>query len=714
MFLFLHHKFVFIADIFQYSSEENIPEQKIVAKSESSIICEDKVETNESKTESKQFDPINTIFRPQRQIGVSHVAANLIDSEPPELDESPKKLVKEAQKPINLFLEDEDDDNTFDVFDNKKSTVDENRRASKQTEAMRSEPNGSKTEKSAIPKKTINLFAGDDFDDFDSMLSAPTTSKAIKPKVRNLFEDDDPDEDFFLPPTEQVKQTVAPRSTLLSTQPKKDVFLCNLFDDEPPEDDFDVFRKEKTEIKKPITNIFEVPSKSDITDDKIEKKSSIEHQTESSSASIPSKKSSTFDAIRLFDDTPLDDDGQLFSNSSVQPEKSVQPIKKESIKQPGEFYNDFSETIIEAKSTKVMNAVDVEPSPSSPEKDLSIKSQIEEKSPKLVPKSPDEKQSAFSKRLSMFSNSSPTEESSEKTIKTVKQPKKLNLSNIDINVAALLPGAKRSKEKSDANNDSISVSVDSPSTSTTLVHSISQDNVDSSGRLTNLNRSRAKIPNRRPSTRIGRKQQYQKTLDDSDHDENQQTSVDSPDAIFDNHPNENQNISINQPIQISSDSIENEDSSIQIESNVIDFEKEIDFQPNTGDLGQKGSENHAKIDQNSDDEAKEDLDNAVEIPSDDPPKATSPELIDDFEEIAPRKSMSKATPVFFDEIPPELDSSENETFDDPNKKSSAGALLSKNAMSLFQDDGDDDDFEDQLFSAALPGNSDVPQKGRFH
>lgn len=82
--------------------------------------------------------------------------------------------------------------------------------------------------------------------------------------------------------------------------------------------------------------------------------------------------------------------------------------------------------------------------------------------------------------------------------KKAKLPKKLNIDTLNINVAALLPGAKPPKPVQTIVKDSSTNGSDEPS---------------ATERLVDVNRNRAKNSSRRPPTRTGLKQQYQDTME---------------------------------------------------------------------------------------------------------------------------------------------------------------------------------------------------------
>lgn len=703
-------------------------------------------------------------------------------------------------------MDDVENDDGFDVFARKK-------RATGRAEEKPKVEAGSKKEETNPVKKAINLFADDDDDDdFDSLLTTPSTSgqqTAKSTKVKNLFEDDDDDDDdFFLPPSEPVKEakpsTSINRPLFLSTQPKKDIFLCNLFDDEPPEDDFDMFKTKPTKtIEKPIKSIFgssesmeetvkpkkpekeppsiekepvkvmkesiknifdepdipveiEVRSSSGINTNHVQPISVLAAEPETAPKAKPTissqKSTSTQDALRLFDDTPPDDD-ELFSSITTPFKKPVSSaVQKKVIKQSGEFYNDFSETITEVedktKNMKISSTSLFVDEPLSDGEFFLSKPKAEKQPNKKVnesmaptasvmPNDSETNQSEFSKKISIFTNPSASEDTQDAPKKTVTPPKKLNLSKIDINVSALLPGARRVIDKTEKVDETMEVSRTATPTAS-ITRSISHDNVDERGRLMNLNRDRAKVPSRRPSTRRGRQQQFLKSLDE-DKTTNEVESSDVVDKsqkmsrVIEPKPPKVE------PIRI--ESIEEAITKLELSNSSKVEEKEATiFVPSDPFVDQEQSPILVEdpFVENSEEEIIKEIETELtkeeeiipEIPEtknepiaeeenpvdfaemniENPVKTKTSVSYDDFEEITPAKAISKATPVFFDEIPPE-DTFDHETFDKAEEKSSS-SLLSKNALSLFGDDDDDEDnFEDQLFSATLPQTSNTQNEG---
>lgn len=809
-FFFIFYDIAGKQDIFESSSEDEGPQaRRRSVESNSTAKVQSKKqapESNPHKANPPEVSVSNSIFRPQRQPDIGHVAASLISDEPPELNESPESK-SAARKPINLFLDDENDDD-FNIFS-------ETEKAAKKNEGndmhFENQKNSSQSTSAPGQSKVINLFAeNDEIDDFDSFLRKNTVTPR-ETKVKNLFEDDDDDDEMFLQPASSSKPN---RSTILSNAPKKDVFYQNLFDDEPPEDDFEIFKKpaaskkddSKVEspivastsvqnpVKEPVKELAKEPMKEnqsplastklaekvstkinlfdDADDDdsfeslmkssakpkKVDNQSSISvHEnsvalvepserlsiakepskvdenlknntvtvvdTETPPAqSTPAKPKTDYSSIRLFDDTPPDDDDDFFSSISSERKESSKPTSSSVQKITSEFYNDFSETVTAPPPTEEAVSVSAVLFSDEPPPDEEIKP-VEKIKASIVPEKKAAGRSEFSKKLDMFSKSegqiSPTEAPPKAA---ARQPKKLNIGNFDINVAALLPGAKRAKseEKSDVPNESVPNASEDDSSpikeTNSITKTVSSDNVDSSGRLTNLNRNRAKGLNRRPSTRQGRQQQYRKSLIQESED------VESIDAI-DNQVNSN--ITITQQANISEannnsvtsssmpkslpiESHEGNQSNIptdvveeiQSNNNIVQstekssttlalFNEDGDFTTNlVHDVGKKtateqsvnedetNKNNSAKTTLSLFDENENENEDIFTIKTPEKPAVISPPM------------QTKLTPAFIDEMPPELD-----VDDSPPNSANNKSTLSKNALSLFDDeDVDDDEF----------------------
>lgn len=735
-----------------------------------------KTEQFTNQIDPHEYNASNSIFRQQRQVIPSmHVTRNLIDSEPPELDAETPTF---RSKSINLFLDNENDQNYFNIFD------DESGAAAKKNTLNETVDDVEESEKkisSANRPNPVSLFSDDDnFDDSFLPKSSKSISNTIPrrtdTKITNLFEDDDSndEDDLFLKPAEPV--TV--RSTILSSAPstlKKDVFLCNLFDDEPPEDDFDIFKKKSNEpiqvanenihsqsisnsdddlhedsrqsedvretIEQSVENIDsntmpELKSKSiDLFD--ADESDKFEAKTSESIVSPVKQTKNIYNTIRLFDDTPPDDnDDDIFSNRVSKPKERQENTVPEHAKivesvQHREFYNDFSETII------IPEDVVDRTSNLQSANELANEEVIESKQI-------DKKQSEFSKKLGLFANSTKINNSNnnirvDSAIKS--QPKKLNMANIDINVAALLPGAKRSKpietveHSSDESKEIVSVSSNEQQEFDSSTKAIYQENVGSDGRLMNLNRNRAKVAiQRRPSTRNGRKQQYKKSLEEQEHDnenadfEDNQINSNIPDeekfdvisesnTLIDSNPklvNDTSN-----SMQINADEKKVEKSMEQIDENVTSESMDETSEHTETKENVESSSNELSFDDES--EIEKIKANTTTLNS----NAIISSIFDadenendDFDFLISEKSdetkaiTTKVTPVFIDELPPELDPIDNSMFTEKDKKNSS--LLSKNASDLFGDiDDDDDEFEEQIFTNQKQNELPTPEIGKL-
>lgn len=614
------------------------------------------------------------------------------------------------------------------------------------------------------PEPIRNLFDNDDEDDDDELFmpssSIGTATKAGSnrstilsnaPKKDvfqyNLFDDKPPDDDDDFESTSSKPSD----STTVQTTPKKatsNLFSTkvNLFAEDDNDDDDDIFEKLIT------------PSSSKKQPIKEDNKNKIAFDAESSDQSIPiakkpeptssssaSNKSSLFNPRGLFDDSPPsdDDENQLFSSTSrnkVDATKKQQPVDPVVKKSTKEFYNDFSETVTAIsqadKVAETPEIVQTTKPAQSPEKIDSVaktsSSEIQsptvqqppiEDEPKQKPapasrnsSKNDEnddglttnKRSEFMKKIDAFSNAKVNESKSETSepVPKARQPKKLNIGSIDINVAALLPGAKRAKSVDKTDNkdhsDDISSSDDTSTasqmtTSTSTAKAISQDNIDSSGRLANLNRNRAKNLSRRPSTRAGRKQHYQKSMDGEEQIDGKSNVVEKEAVSPATDNNEKQNVI--EPIDPSPTK-----TLMKSPTSKVIFEDEDIFETFAPNEDSKESPEVSSSDLIKDDEEP----TSEMVTEDDNPFSflddKENDENDEFLYSEPKASSStyidpipvKATPAYIDELPPDL---EDPIDDKPyDSKSAKETSLSQNALSLFGDD--DDDFEnDEIFNS---------------
>lgn len=757
-------------DLFESSSEENLSRSPHGSIENSTAYHKQSLETSKqikAALDSREIKSNNSIFMPQKPITTIHTIPTLIDSDPPELDDD-VPTIKNVQKPTNLFLDDENDVDDFNIFNDKTT------KGAKQT-TQHAKESDHKPIRTPSQTKSINLFADDDDDDnFDSFLPTKSintisaTPQKPSTKLTNLFEDDDDFDDELFLPTSEPTTAQKPVTSILSNAPKKSVFLCNLFSDEPPEDDFDVIvsptaappppqpstskdveQKSKTvagpakvtnvssavesQPKKTTTdlfsnkiNLFDDEEEDDPFDkliatgknDKSEQKNSSKidfdsenikpernDSKEQSPTNQSSKKTNLFNPVNLFNDPTLDDD-ELFT-SITSPKKSADVSKQNT----GEFYNDFSDTITVAKLATTIVEENVQhsekkiTSPSEPKK--CAVSEIDGSTSGKV-------SSELLKKIDAISNPNVKK---DETPTAARQPKKLNIAHMDINVNALLPGAKRtppSKKSDDSMKDSLDdANVAEPETiKTTVSNAVNEDNVDSSGRLINLNRNRPKNLSRRPSTRAGRRQQYQKSLEDEQTSHATTESTDKVDSLSDSKDN----IPSPQISKMVEDTTSNENPSPETDSTsrYVSIEEELFESDSPPEDDVVTPKEEAAI-------VESDVPEKIEPIDEQPPEnekivpenENSFSFLDeeenddflDFSSTAPPKPAAnsapfiKATPAYIDELPPELDLPEEISQSDKSKNTTS--FLSENALSLFDDD-DEDDYNDALFSSSNP------------
>ncbi|XP_031616468.1 WASH complex subunit 2 [Contarinia nasturtii] len=743
-------------DLFHSSSDENLSRSLHESIENSTAYHKQSFETskiapNVKPADSNEIKTNNSIFMPQKPIATSHTIPTLIDSDPPELDDVP--TIKNVQKPANLFLDDENDVDDYNIFNDK------NAKGATQKEINQ------KAVTTPGQTKSINLFADDDDgENFDSFLPTKTTNsisatpQKMPTKLTNLFEDDDDfDDELFLQPPEQ-KNAQKPPTSILSNTPKNSVFLCNLFSDEPPEDDFDVIAtsapkpstskdadqkpkivtspekstkvssavepqpKKSTDLFSNKINLFDdeeeedpfekliANSKNDNTSDqkksskilfdsKTDKIDRSENEEEATTTIQSSKKSDIFSPVNLFNDDTLDDD-DLFANITSPKDGSKEKTGDISKQNTGEFYNDFSDTVTIPKLSK-----ENEENTQHSEKKLTSPSEPKKAAISEIDGSTSGKvSSGLLKKIDVFSNSV-SNVKKEETTTAARQPKKLNITHMDINVNALLPGAKRtqpSKKSDDLNKEDANTDVSDTTITSPVNKVVNEDNIDGSGRLVNLNRNRPKNLSRRPSTRAGRKQQYQKSLEDENHSHKSTESTD----YVDNIPEIKDSIPVAQnPIRMIADgsrsrtaSVEDElfETNLMPEDNVVAPNEQSAL--NESDFIEKKLVEHVEpVEQSMAPENENSFSFLDEEENDDFldfQSPVSPKLIN--ENNAP---FVKATPAYIDELPPDLDFAEETSQN--NKSNNATSYLSENALSLFDDD-DEDDYNDGIFSTETP------------
>lgn len=267
----------------------------------------------------------------------------------------------------------------------------------------------------------------------------------------------------FLTETRSVDIKVA------EIKPKLSATL-GLFDDLPPDDDF-LFVSESTNIEKSSQSIGlfdDLPSDDDYM------------SPATSTSKLANNQQNTAANVSLFNDLPPDDD--IFGTN-----------KSPTISTTNVYYDDFADTIVKDDIFTEKPPIDIHTEPANDIDQL-------------------DRAVAFIDKLSKFSQQSESWKKIEEVpvSNTLPKPKKLN-EKFNINVAALLPGAKRPSFKApstDAENEVM--------TSPTAANSTA----DTSSRLVGLNKSRAKIQvQRRPSTRKARQNEYRKSIIDIDTDD---------------------------------------------------------------------------------------------------------------------------------------------------------------------------------------------------
>lgn len=325
-----------------------------------------------------------------------------------------------------------------------------------------------------------------------------------------LFEDVPPDD---IPPTLTTTKLPAPKESLneppsddevdikVDTSKPKLSTTFGLFDDFPPDDDF-LCASESTNIEKSgqAIGLFD-----DLPSD--------DYYMSSSTSILANSQQNTAANVSLFNDLPPDDD--IFGANKSPVLKNTTNV----------YYDDFADTIISVNDSN---------------DDI-----FSEKPPIDNPPAPDTDQldraAMFIDKLSKFSQPSENWKKIEEVPSsiTLPKPKKLN-DKLNINVAALLPGAKRPSFKSTSTDTENEVPEEKFAISSTVTNSTE----DSSSRLVGLNKSRVKIQvKRRPSTRNARQNEYRKSMIDNDIDE---------DNLISNLKNENSYTSVNKNVTTTS------------------------------------------------------------------------------------------------------------------------------------------------------------------
>lgn len=652
---------------------------------------------------------------------------------------------KSAAFLCNLF-NDEPPDDDFDVFKTSSkptANLDVEKSKIKVAQPLDTDEVAASTKPSeAKPIEKTILFDDepleDDFDVFKSTTNPATDGKAeklITTGVQAIVKKTGASANLFdEPPEEKIDMftsTTKPNNTAAAMVPSEDFSVSgvktkiSMFGDSISDDDiFDNTIKKRSEQISVSKQPEKVPKGANKTKSLWD--SDDEIKPEPKSNVFKTKPKNPYDAIRLFDDTPPDDDEDLFSTKVTKPKAT----KLESRPQ-GEFYNDFSETIV-PKRSETVEKFDKAPTEIESPTDAQIVSTEtpDDQTPQQKHQVDDSKPSEISQKINLFDKSATSDEDKVDSQRSKPQPKKLNIAKIDINVAALLPGAKRAKppehiksaisSEPEDENESLPISAEISGTSSQFV---GQDNVDNAGRLSNLNRNRAQGNlKRRPSTRHGRQQQYQKLLDDLgniDSVDNQlETNIPQTEAlekqpeseisaeIVHSKPLEEifaENLVISKIIDENKDEenkiIASETSSLEhVETLGID-ETVQQASPNTIDESKDQKLGAIKLF----------LDSSIFDDDDTMDNEDSNTFVN--KPIETKTALAtKVTPAFIDDLPPELDPVDSSTFNVASIPNSSS--LSKTALDLFGDDDDDDFDNDGAFSTQKSFEPKIPVYGK--
>lgn len=502
---------------------------------------------------------------------------NLFDDEPPTLDEP----IRNERKPVNLFLDSDEDDDVVPTA-KKPSSIFNNNNVNRPTIpfVIPQMDNATKEDKSK------NAFHGDVDNNNTSVAARSKTKPTLKSNdFGGLFDDDEPPDDFF----DIIVRDKSPKVDKKEPEkPKLQTKTVNLFDSDGDEDDdfsriIGTTKKNDSKVQAATLSakekivVKDESAKSIPAIEKIEK-SNVIHSPYSSPfkpyhnpgppksyVSFLDDESPSFDDDKkpnesilsqqpvpesLFDDLPPDD--------IIVPPVAL-PVMKNRKSTAKIIYDDINETLQEnsapppttsSKSLFDENPPDdiIVPPVALPRTSQSkvhhdgigdaLKSKSTISDENSIPISKNEAKTdndrsqdetdqslSFKKNLSIFSNPDvnklPAVEKESKP-----KPNKLK-TNFNINVAALLPGAKLPSQKQllTAKQDRIDDAEpeknqnESFENTAPSVQTSSANLDDKSGRLTCLSKSRAKIQvQRKPSTRIGRQSLYNKSLEADNED----------------------------------------------------------------------------------------------------------------------------------------------------------------------------------------------------
>lgn len=725
---------------------------------------------------------------------------NLFNDEPPSLD-IPDNIMK---KSVNIFTDSDEENSNF--IPKPESII--NTKSNRKNSLFNARPPEDVVAISRTTDAENNEIGNrdDDFDSFIKKLEKPQNQSKSKTRITNLFDDDDSNDydDFFktIKKTNSTKVSVARNITKLFDDEEVEVSVEDKQVSEKPKVSIIQTLKVDTDNNPPKAEPLMRKNNIFSSDKSNSSNSFVGAISEDRIATKPPKLTS------LFGDESDEDDifgnfrkkQQLNiekATPSPQKEEETKPPKEEKVYTPPEITQaeevnkpksqNLSDVINESKSALSTNLfTDLPPDDDNNSSDyLSATSNLFDNSDvdtsanrtddiKVVTKEDiDDKKELFKDKFKLFENNeiepvkpiphvrkSPIKSSNNvaKLFETQKSlsedqiskedvkplPRKLNR-NININVSALLPGAKRPSViiNKSADNEDVAGKVNEGSPellNTTPRHISSTPNDENSNVLSSLNKTRPKIQSqRRPSTRKGRKESYHKTMMMYDDSGSLETDTEGNilvgenpkiESIHDQLSNINpQSINLeSESGALNSESKLNEKQNIpKIPISVINFpdysrEEKVVVPVNMPTIEKKIIENIVEDTRNpmmihqpiAQDLMKQNIAKKTTLPklsnlfNDEPPdddflKQSSPPVVkisEGFQKENKKKTgLPKLSNIFSDE-PPENDfekidsSPEKDIMNQPNINPSLKPITLPKLSSLFDDEPPEDDFED--------------------
>lgn len=496
-------------------------ESKTQSKKDKSAITEKKEDLSARKTNLFDEDDSDPLFKQNIKVESKQIVEKSSATEQKnDFDSKGKNIfddLEDVEDKSKILDRSHKTENLFDDMDN-----DDRKPISSQS-----------TKTNTATVKTKNLF--DDYDDFDDeyeKLFEKSKINELKKTEKQIDEMESPKNEpvkLFdaLPsePTEnsnQLQETERPDQTSKENKKPTPSWIDSLNFDQPPDDDVDDQGFDSKMLSR--QSIFEDEDDENIFSKPVEKEQTNIVQKENS------KTQKTFDfssSIGLFDDIPPPDDGDVDDN--IDQPSTNEPSLPDIFDDDG--FNDTESRQEQKSTTPAENEFIFDEEPPPDDEPITVDCDEIDRSSE-----------SFQRKLSIFSQSESLEDnknsSIDSTITDQIKPKKLK-TNLNINVKALLPGARGPLNKTSSNetkppNDDFTEPKDPdedeqnfdsfyvpalPGKKTDLPESEIIDQSiptvlpQSSDRLISLSKSRAKIPiPRRQSTRKGRQDQYRKSL----------------------------------------------------------------------------------------------------------------------------------------------------------------------------------------------------------